>query len=379
MKKILVIIIVLAVMFSSTVFAENIYNLQQDLDWIDKELENTIYQRKEYQEDKDWYENFAKQMEENMQQHLSDLEFKEGRIDELKKTINDFIDSIARTELDYQQKVLLLKKRIVDGYIDSQVNLLTILADSKNISEFYEKLEIRKYIARHDQELMDEIEMLAVDLSEKKARAEALQIDYEVSLRKTQIAIGNIEELKGIADTTIEYSASQIAILEAREDQLAKEADNLLKAIQKLMQEISYAGGDMIWPVPANRGTLDPGDFFGMRMHPIFNYKRMHTGIDIGAPKGANILAANSGTVIMAGWSTGYGNRVVIDHGGGIATLYAHCNKMLVYVGQAVEKGQVIAEIGETGWATGPHLHFEVMKNGERFNPLEFVNQKSGT
>jgi len=379
MKKILVIIIVLAVMFSSTVFAENIYNLQQDLDWIDKELENTIYQRKEYQEDKDWYENFAKQMEENMQQHLSDLEFKEGRIDELKKTINDFIDSIARTELDYQQKVLLLKKRIVDGYIDSQVNLLTILADSKNISEFYEKLEIRKYIARHDQELMDEIEMLAVDLSEKKARAEALQIDYEVSLRKTQIAIGNIEELKGIADTTIEYSASQIAILEAREDQLEKEADNLLKAIQKLMQEISYAGGDMVWPVPANRGTLDPGDFFGMRMHPIFNYERMHTGIDIGAPKGANILAANSGTVIMAGWSTGYGNRVVIDHGGGIATLYAHCNKMLVYVGQAVEKGQVIAEIGETGWATGPHLHFEVMKNGERFNPLEFVNQKSGT
>jgi len=116
-----------------------------------------------------------------------------------------------------------------------------------------------------------------------------------------------------------------------------------------------------------------------MRMHPIFHYERMHTGIDIGAPKGANILAANSGTVIMSGWSTGYGNRVVIDHGGSIATLYAHCNKILVYVGQAVDKGQVIAYVGETGWATGPHLHFEVMKEGERFNPLEFVNQKSGT
>jgi len=379
MKKVFVIILVLAVVFSTSVLAENIYDLQQDLDWIDKELENTIYQRKEYQESKDWFESLAEQMDDSMTQQLQDLEHKEERIDELKKTINEFIDSIARTELEYQEKMALLKKRIIDGYIDSKMNLLTLLADSDNISDFYEKLEIRKYIARYDQELLNEVETLALDLSEKKARAEALQIDYEVSKRMTELAIQNIETLKETADTTIEVSTSQIAILEAKENQLAKEADNILEAIRKLMQEIDYAGGNMVWPVPANRGPLDPGDFFGMRMHPIFHYERMHTGIDIGAPKGANILAANSGTVIMSGWSTGYGNRVVIDHGGSIATLYAHCNKILVYVGQAVDKGQVIAYVGETGWATGPHLHFEVMKEGERFNPLEFVNQKSGT
>ncbi len=379
MKKVFVIILILAVVFSTSVFAENIYDLQQDLDWIDKELENTIYQRKEYQESKEWFEDFAESMDSSMAKQLEDLEYKEERLTELDKTINDFINSIARTELEYQEKLTLLKKRIVDGYIDSKVNLLTILADSENISDFYEKLEIRKYIARYDQELLNEVENLALDLTDKKARAEALQIDFEVSLRKTQIAIQNIEDLREKADVTIEYSASQIAILEAKEDQLEEEADALLKTIQKLMQERDYAGGDMIWPVPANRSPLDPGDFFGMRMHPIFKYERMHTGIDIGAPKGANILAANSGTVIMAGWSTGYGNRVVIDHGGGIATLYAHCSKMLVYVGQGVEKGQVIALIGETGWATGPHLHFEVMKEGKRVDPLDFVNQRSGT
>lgn len=379
MKKIFIIVLILAVVLSTSVFAENIYDLQQDLDWIDKELENTIYQRKEYQESKDWYEEFANDMETSMAHQLEDLEYKENKLDALDKTINDFIDSIARTELEYQEKLALLKKRIVDGYIDSKINILTLLADAGNVSDFYEKLEIRKYVARHDQELIDEVEMLGLDLTEKKARAEALQIEFEVSLKKTQMAIQNIEDLKQKADSTIEHSASQIAILEAREDQLEIEADNLLKTIQKLMQERDYAGGDMIWPVPANRGALDPGDFFGMRMHPIFGYMRMHSGIDIGAPKNANILAANSGTVIMVGWSTGYGNRVVIDHGGGIATLYAHCNKILVYKGQAVEKGQVIALIGETGWATGPHLHFEVMKEGERVDPLEFVNQKSGT
>jgi murein DD-endopeptidase MepM/ murein hydrolase activator NlpD len=379
MKKVLVILLLITVVFASSVLADNIYDLQQDLDWLDKELENTIYMRKEYQDSKSWYEDFAEQMNESMQQQLADLEFKEGRIEELKKTIDDFVASIARTELEYQEKLLMLKQRIIDGYIDSKVNLLTILADSKNISEFYEKLEIRKYVTKYDQELLKEVENLALDLTEKKARAEALQIDYEVSVRKTQIAIENIENLQEKADSTIEYSASQIAILEAREDQLEQEADRILETIRKLMQERAYAGGEMVWPVPANRGPLDKGDFYGMRMHPIFGYERMHTGIDIGAPKNANIIAANSGTVIMAGWSTGYGNRVVIDHGGGIATLYAHCNKILVYVGQAVEQGQVVALIGETGWATGPHLHFEVMEEGERVDPLKFVNQKSGT
>jgi murein DD-endopeptidase MepM/ murein hydrolase activator NlpD len=379
MKKVLVILLLIAVVFTSSVFAENIYDLQQDLDWLDRELENTIYQRKEYQASKNWYESFAADMEEDMARQIEDLEYKENRIFELEIRLNEYIDSIARTEIEYQEMLILLKQRIIDGYIDSKVNLLTIFADSKNISEFYEKLEIRKYITRYDQELINDIENLALDLSEKKARAEALKIDYEVSLRKTELIIQNIEDLRAKADTTIEHSASQIAILEAKEEEFLRQADEILEAIRKLQQEMEYAGGQMIWPVPANRGPLDPGDFYGMRMHPIFHEMRMHTGIDIGAPKNANILAVNSGTVIIAGWSNGYGNKVVIDHGGGIATLYAHCNKILVHVGQGVEKGQVIALIGETGWATGPHLHFEILKDGERHDPLDFVNQKSGT
>ncbi|MCK5758286.1 MAG: peptidoglycan DD-metalloendopeptidase family protein, partial [Clostridiales bacterium] len=257
--------------------------------------------------------------------------------------------------------------------------LLSLFVDSENISDFYEKIEIKKYITLHDKELIDEVDMLAIDLAEKLARAEALKIDFEVSKRFNELAIQNINELKTTANETVVLSTSQIAVLEAKEDQLIQDADDTLKIIRKLQAEMVYAGGDMIWPVPANRGALSKGDRFGMRMHPIFHYMRMHTGIDIGAPNGANILAANAGTVIMVGWSTGYGNRVVIDHGGAIATLYAHCSKMLVKLGDDVAQGQVIALIGETGWATGPHLHFEVMEAGERVDPLKFVTQKSGT
>ncbi len=379
MKKVFIVLLIIVVIMSSSVLAENIYDLQQDLDWLDKQIENTIYQRKEAEEDLDFYGHLAEEMNKNLTIQLEELENKEERIEALGKTINDFIESIARTELEYAKKLTLLKNRIVDGYIDSKTNLLSLFIDSENVSDFYEKIEIKKYITLHDKELIDEVDMLAIDLAEKLARAEALKIDYEVSKRFNELAIQNINELKTTANETVVLSTSQIAVLEAKEDQLIQDADDTLKIIRKLQAEMVYAGGDMIWPVPANRGALSKGDLFGMRMHPIFNYMRMHTGIDIGAPNGANILAANAGTVIMVGWSTGYGNRVVIDHGGAIATLYAHCSKMLVKLGDQVAQGQVIALIGETGWATGPHLHFEVMEAGERVDPLKFVTQKSGT
>lgn len=379
MKKILIILLVLLVLMATSVLAEDIYVVQQNKDWVDKELENTIYKRKEYESSKEYYEEISRQQSESLVAQKQDLLKKEGTVAALEEEINGFIDTLAATELEYQEKLQILKSRIVEGYIDSKVNLLTILAESENITEFYEKLEIRRFIARYDKTLIEDIENLANDLADKKARAEALQIKYEDAVRTTQIAIDNIEEIKEKADKTALMSAEQIAFLQSREDDLMEESDKLLEQIIKLQQEAVYAGGNMIWPVPANRTALSKGDLFGMRMHPIFHEWRMHTGIDIGAPTGANILAVNSGTVLITAYTTGYGNKVVIDHGGGIVTLYAHCSKILVKEGQKVEKGQVIAYVGSTGWATGPHLHFEVMENGERHDPLEYVTQKSGT
>lgn len=113
---------------------------------------------------------------------------------------------------------------------------------------------------------------------------------------------------------------------------------------------------------------------FGMRFHPILHRWRMHTGIDLGAPYGTSIHVAATGTVIAAQYMRGYGNVVIVDHGGGIATLYAHCSRLLVTVGEHVTQGQVIAKVGATGMATGPHLHFEVRVNGHPVNPEKFVH-----
>lgn len=379
MKKMILFILIFTLIFSATAAAENIYDLQQDKDWVDRELESIILERKEQEETKNFYDFVQEKMDNAMLEQETKLLELEGVVDETTKVIEEIIRSIVETELEYNDKLNLLKLRIVDGYIDSKTNMLSLLADSKSMSEFYEKLEIRKYITRYDRQLIEDLEYLSIDLFDKRQKAEDLKITYEVAVEMTETAIGNMQTIKEKAITTSKMSAETIAYLRLREDELMAESDKLLEDIRELQQKMAYVGGDFIWPVPANRGKLDPGDFFGMRFHPIFHEWRMHTGIDIGAPTGANILAANSGTVLITAYTTGYGNKIVVDHGGGYVTLYAHCSRILVSDGQHVEQGDVIGYIGSTGWSTGPHLHFEIMFEGERVNPLDHVNQQSGT
>ena len=128
-------------------------------------------------------------------------------------------------------------------------------------------------------------------------------------------------------------------------------------------------GGGFRSPVPNGRLTSP----FGSRFHPILHYVRMHTGLDIGAPFGSQIVAASGGQVILAGWSGGYGRSVRIDHGGGIGTVYGHMSGLTVTQGQRVAPGQLIGYVGSTGLSTGPHLHFEVRRGGVPVNPAGFT------
>ena len=128
----------------------------------------------------------------------------------------------------------------------------------------------------------------------------------------------------------------------------------------------------LIWPTPSSHTITCP---FGQRTSPTKGASSFHTGIDIGASYGSNIVAAESGTVILAsyGWNGSYGNYIIINHGNGITTRYAHASKLYVTTGQTVTKGQVIAAVGESGRAYGAHLHFEVRKNGSHTNPLNYL------
>ncbi|MCL2415472.1 MAG: M23 family metallopeptidase, partial [Defluviitaleaceae bacterium] len=124
------------------------------------------------------------------------------------------------------------------------------------------------------------------------------------------------------------------------------------------------------WPV---QGTRSVNSHYGNRRHPSTGRTSFHTGVDLRAPHGTNVLAAQEGTVIFSGWQRGYGNTIIIDHGGGITTLYAHQSRNLVSSGDRVTRGQVIGRSGATGTATGAHLHFEVRRNGSHINPRPFL------
>lgn len=182
-----------------------------------------------------------------------------------------------------------------------------------------------------------------------------------------------------VAQKTSEREAAYNDAL-AEQERLDEEYNELMATSERIANMIrnlesggtisssSIVSSGYAWPI---KGEITSP--FGWRVHPVFGTEKFHTGLDIGADYGDPIVAANSGTVIYADWMGGYGNAVMIDHGGGIVTLYGHNSSLAVYNGQQVAKGQIIAYAGSTGYSTGPHCHFEVRIHGEVTDPLDYL------
>ena len=151
----------------------------------------------------------------------------------------------------------------------------------------------------------------------------------------------------------------------------AIEAEIKLMALNSISAD--YIGGAMTWPIPGYNTITSE---FGMRVHPITGAYKLHTGTDIGAPMGADFVAMGKGVVTKASMTPAYGNMVIIDHGGGVQTLYAHGSEILVQVGQEVEAGTPVLKVGSTGYSTGPHAHFEIRINGQPVNPMDYLLNK---
>ena len=210
---------------------------------------------------------------------------------------------------------------------------------------------------RQEAFLASQVDVLA--LAERQA-AEQQQIVVD----KTARAEEELAKQRGLLaelDHEIEHFEGEIAALEKEQARL-----EALLAEEQAPGGVSPAG--FVRPVP---GPITSA--FGPRLHPILGYSRMHTGVDMTAPQGQEIRSAADGRVILAAWYGGYGNTVIIDHGGGMATLYAHQSSISVGYGSQVSGGDVIGKAGATGLATGPHLHFEVRINGAPVDPAPYL------
>lgn len=268
----------------------------------------------------------------------------------------------------------LLAQRLRAAYKYRSVSYLTLLTNARNINELNSRSFILRQIVKTDRELLEQVRADQQAVADAKAKMDALVrrvARLETDLRNQQTELTEAQEekqqlLKDISKERALYER-QLAELEAESQAIARRLRALMETPKGRARAEQRWSGRFIRPVD---GRLTSG--FGMRVHPIFKVRKMHTGIDIAAPAGTPIRAADSGVVVEAGYLRGYGYTVIIDHGGGVATLYAHCSALLVAVGQEVQRGQVIARVGSTGYSTGPHLHFEVRVNGEPVNPMGY-------
>lgn len=283
-------------------------------------------------------------------------------INELDLQINNIKYEISVLENNIENNKDQLAKRIKVINSNYSMSYIKILLNSSSISDFFNNMYIVKQIVKQDKDVLNELDENKQEIEDKKSQIENKKVEQE--------------ELKLLLEKDNESLNNDKIEVENLKSELEKEEDELESEIEKIASQSVVNGESQVissgsWPVPGYSRISSP---YGYRIHPIFNTKKMHTGIDIPAPTGTPTVSIDSGKVIFAGIKGGYGKTVMIQHDDGKVTLYAHNSELTVSVGQRVQKGQVIAKIGSTGNSTGPHLHFEVRINGKHVNPVPFIS-----
>jgi len=308
------------------------------------------------------------------------IALKEQNIELTEKLIEEYEQEIVKTKTRLAEKEGILEKKYDDfrtqlrlAYEDQDYNLLEILFSSESLIDFLINAERTAILLDYQSTLLNDLKLEAEDLNNLKLkyenmRAEQLKTKSDLEEKKEEL-----ERQQSYALTYIKNKERELRKNEEEYQKLVRYNEELDAQLEKLLQEIAarsqqvYVGGKYIWPLDLKYNRISSG--FTKR---TFNgVTEFHKGIDIPANAGANIYAANAGTVVTATYHYSYGNYVIIDHGGGQATLYAHCSKILVKVGDKVKQGDVIAKVGTTGYSSGNHLHFEVRINGVAVNPLD--------
>ncbi|WP_295916782.1 M23 family metallopeptidase [uncultured Anaerovibrio sp.] len=311
-------------------------------------------------------------LQEEVDAATSEYNDVKGRLDKVQSDIYDNTELLNKTEKELKAKNKKLAKRVRDIYINGQISYVDVLFGAKDFSDFLTRMDILKRIIKHDYDLIMKVKADREIVMNTKAKLEKDKADVELLVADAEIKQKNMLDKKQAQQVLLDKAEYDRDVSQQAYEEIMAASQEITRMIQRSQMVggsyVASGSGAMIWPL---NGPITSE--FGWRTHPIFGTQRYHSGLDIGGDYGLPIAAAASGTVIHAGWISGYGYTVIIDHGGGITTLYGHNESLLVGEGESVSQGQTIALCGSTGNSTGPHCHFEVRENGEPVSPYSYL------
>lgn len=315
-----------------------------------------------------------RQIQEELRVATAEYKEVKGQLDSVKDKISDNTELLQKTEADLKVKNKKLQQRVRDIYINGQISYVDVLFGAKDFADLMTRMDVLKRIIKHDYDLIMKVKEEKATVENTRAQLEKDKAEAEVLVADAQAKKAKVEDKESEQQVLLDQAIYDRDTSERMYEEIMAASQEVANMIRRShMSSAGYSGapagaGGMIWPIS---GPITSE--FGWRTHPIFGTARFHSGLDIGGDYGMPIYAAASGTVIYAGWISGYGNAVIIDHGGGVTTLYGHNDSLNVSEGENVAQGQVIAMCGSTGNSTGPHCHFEVRENGEPVSPYGYL------
>lgn len=320
------------------------------------------------------------------------------KITKLNKQLDETQTSLDKTEVelkgakeDEKNQYFTMKKRIKFMYENGDTAYIEAIFSANSFGDLLNRAEYVSDISEYDHNMLlrlretkDEIaatesslkkqvsryEALSEEMEEEQADVSKLVDDKNKQMEKYNKKIRKTKSLLKEYEAGLAEQEKLIARLEKEARQAQNNSSGGSSDNSSSDENIPDSGGQFIWPCPSSSNITSP---YGYRIHPITGRKKLHSGVDIGAPTGASVLAAGSGTVILSEYSSSAGNWIIIDHGGGLSTVYMHNSSLVARRGDHVKRGELIARVGSTGMSTGSHLHFSVRVNGNYVNPMPYV------
>lgn len=368
--------VLVAQFFITPIFATTLSSKKDELKNTQRSIIQTEQQIEETKNKQSKVEDEIYALDQKIIEAEDKLQSLEVQLDLKRKQVEQAEMDLEVAQENKHTQFNVSRERMVQSYKNKKGGYLQVIFSADNLAEILKRAKYVKVVTTYDQDLIEDLEKVEVQVEEAKNNLEKEQLSLNEDVEKQAMYSNELEGSRQSKEALIDSLKLEQKNLEEKVDDLEKYSKEVEADIKKLTAQSvkkKYSGGKFSWPL-ANNFYIS-SDYIS-RTNPISGRSEFHSGIDIPAPYGTSVLAAADGEVIYSSRRGGYGNTIMIDHGGGIVTLYGHNSSLVASVGQVVKRGDVVAKVGSTGNSTGNHVHFEVRKNGSHVSPWGYVSAK---